>query len=218
MKRLTTKAGKAVLTELWFQCPSGMGMYKPLRLLKIAGPVGIGIYLEPTRAGDAYTPIAHLHSFATEFPTISLTPAVSSQLMSLRGSTAANVAEAFASLTALMPIVGDVPAVSCSDLLRIYEANLAEGRFPVVTAYLPICSAMTTLAAYAGQPETVNAIIKRVADARSSLAESRRSRLDAWMDDVDVLSDQKFVQERVRREIEKHRADGMPHVEFLPVD
>lgn len=215
MKKLTTKAGKLELSELWLGCRSGMGLYEPLRLLKVVGPLVVGIYLEPTRDGGAYTPTAHLHFLGAEFPTIGLTPALKGDLMTVAGTTQQGVAHAFSALVRLASFIADVPGISYSDLQSLYDTHVTDGRFPVVTAYLPTYSAMIGLATFVGHPDDARSIVDRVVATGESLPAKKLSRLDRWKEGLDALLDRDALVRRVQSEKEKHKLNAMPEVALI---
>ncbi|WP_158842944.1 hypothetical protein [Saccharothrix deserti] len=60
------------ITADWAALFPEFSVWRPLRLLRRIGPVLQGISLERTVSAERYSPTAHVHSLAREFPVISL--------------------------------------------------------------------------------------------------------------------------------------------------
>lgn len=63
---------KKQITKEWNEIFPEMGIYKNMWLLKIVGPMAIGILLEIGSNKDYYTPTMHIHDLSDESETISL--------------------------------------------------------------------------------------------------------------------------------------------------
>lgn len=72
------------ITKDWQDEFPGLGVYKPLHLMRRCGPVLVGLCLDRTSSGDAYKPTFHTHCLLRQFPIISLSLAV--QLKTANGT------------------------------------------------------------------------------------------------------------------------------------
>lgn len=104
------------ITKDWQNEFPGLGVYKPLHLLRRCGPILVGLCLNRSSSGNIYKPTFHSHCLLRQFPTISLSLAV--QLKAANGSDAAvsvkfhepNLKESAAKMRALafLPFEGDL--------------------------------------------------------------------------------------------------------------
>jgi hypothetical protein len=67
-----TPAGKKKITADWSAEFPGFGVYKPLYLLRRAGPLLMGIRLQPGSGNEMYRPLFHVHNLARASPNITL--------------------------------------------------------------------------------------------------------------------------------------------------
>lgn len=72
MNSLTPSAKKQITLD-WRSCFPGLGVYRPMHLLRRCGPLLLGILLERDSGNISYRPTFHVHNLAAEFSTITLT-------------------------------------------------------------------------------------------------------------------------------------------------
>lgn len=73
MPQLLTRPVEKRITEDWLREIPSLGIYRPRRLLRRAGPLLIGICLERDSGGDVYKPMFHVHCLGVNAPTVFLT-------------------------------------------------------------------------------------------------------------------------------------------------
>jgi hypothetical protein len=212
--KLSTKATKLAISKDWQGVVSSLGIYKPLHLLELAGPIALGIYLEPSRGADVYTPIGHLHCLAIEFPVISLGVSVSVKDVSMRAHGTEIIAGRWDMLRTAMPLLGERPC-RLSTLWKQYEAGVGDGRFPVVTAYLPVYSAMVATASFFGHEERARKVVSDVEAQLDSLQSDPGGKAEKWKVDVVSLLERERVVATVEREAAKFGLSDLPKVPIL---
>jgi len=65
-------AKKAKVTKDWAALLPSFEVWKPKRLIRMHGPLAMGICLDAVRRPDAYQPYFHIHNLTTSFDVISL--------------------------------------------------------------------------------------------------------------------------------------------------
>ncbi len=73
MGELLTPSKKRSITRDWADRFGGLGVHRPMHLLRLVGPMLQGIALERGRSNDRYLPMSHVHCLANEFSCITLT-------------------------------------------------------------------------------------------------------------------------------------------------
>lgn len=71
MKKFTGAAKRSVMRD-WLELFPGLGEYRPLHMLRRAGPILQGIVLEPLTGNEVYRPLSHVHCLLVETPTVTL--------------------------------------------------------------------------------------------------------------------------------------------------
>jgi hypothetical protein len=67
-----TRAAKSEITSDWSQCFPGLGVYRPMHLLRRTGSLLIGILLERDSGNSCYRPTFHVHCLCRSSSTIYL--------------------------------------------------------------------------------------------------------------------------------------------------
>ena len=154
------------ITEDWAREFPGLGIYKPLWLLRRAGPLLVGVCLERSAAGDLYRPCFHVHFLGREFPCVSLTLATG--LPSGRSDAPGFIPvrrhqETYKAAAAAMagqsplPLAGDL---RLGQVLRAYRAYAATptGQLEPVLLYRDAI----LLTAWAGRPRQARWFLARI--------------------------------------------------------
>lgn len=68
-----TAATRRTITEDWGRAFPNLLPSRPLWLMKLHGPLVVGVCLDRTRSNDRYIPVFHVHNLLRRFPVISLT-------------------------------------------------------------------------------------------------------------------------------------------------
>ena len=67
-----TKALKRTITQDWADCFCGLGVYRPMHLLRRVGPLLMGILLERNSSNRSYMPTFHVHNLCRADSSINL--------------------------------------------------------------------------------------------------------------------------------------------------
>ena len=68
MAEKITLSMKKKITNDWKELYPEMGIYKPMWLMNILGPLVVGLLLHIKSNKDRYIPTLHMHNLAEEFP------------------------------------------------------------------------------------------------------------------------------------------------------
>lgn len=215
MSTITPAVAKAISSD-WGQQLENMGLYKPLHLLKAAGPFLVGVCLEPTRRKDAYTPIAHLHNLGISFPTVSLSLPTTGPLVTVREHEAGRWRQVAEELRASVPVLRVAP-IRVSEIDSLHRAAATSGRFPVFPPYVPIFESLFVLSVFLGEGAFAGGLRDYVSSAlrAAGAVHGRRSmqEWEAWT--AKLLDRPSLIDETIDAESEKHKVKDVPRVEFV---
>lgn len=220
--KLTGKL-KDRITEDWARLLPGLGIYKPMRLLRRTGPLLSGICLERDSGNEAYRPTFHVHVLAEAFPTVSLTLAhylLTEKTRAPETIRATFHEQRYAAACARLQRQAPLPlagSLSCVQVLRAYREYM---QTPIGKCSELLYEDMIAILVWCGQLERATASLREfVKDVRSwpahvladipSGIDGFIQRCRSWIDNPSAL------RTNVEREVVKLEADHLPVADFV---
>ena len=183
-----------------------MGIYKPLHLLRRAGPLLIGIVLERDSSNLSYRPTFHVHSLTSDFSEVSLT--MSQALSTVRTNAPETIdvvrhdakhreAAERLSKQAALPLSGDL---LLSTVVAAYQAYL---RRPT-THYQPeLYEDIALISAWLGEAEQASRVIEEATCAIGSWPENILEAIGGLEEWIAALRDRASRPDEVRADVER---------------
>ena len=209
MKSLTTAAKKQI-TQDWAELFPGMGVYKPLHLLRRVGPLLIGIALETDSSNISYRPTFHVHSLTADFSEVSLT--MSQALATVRTNAPetidvvrhdAKFREAAERLSnqAALPLSGDL---LLSTVVAAYQAYI---RRPT-THYQPeLYEDIALISAWLGEAEQASRVIEEATSVMQSWPQNVLEAIGGLNEWIAALRDRASKPGEIRAAVERRVED-----------
>jgi hypothetical protein len=212
-----TPTVKRKITRDWLGKFPQYGVYKPMWLLRRAGPILLGIILERNRGNDWYYPIFHLHNLASAFPCVSLT--LAHNLKTIKTGSRefieaefheSKYAEAADRLCHQAPL-SCADEIHLSDVLDLYAKGF-ENPFLAVPTLL--YKDIVTILAWAGARKEAREYLDRALIESSQWrpqAIENEGGLDLWRARLEeAINNPDQVRMVVAEEIIKHRLEKIP--------
>ena len=210
-KRLDARSKEAITRDWQKQLPS-MGIHRPMKLLRRAGPMLVGVYLQRDSGGTYYVPTTHVHCLIRPSDNITLAlrrPLGGSRVVhvSRHAEMHADAARRLAEESPI-PLAGDV---DLTVLVDAYTNHIAQptSHFPV-TEYEDIC----LLKAWCGQVAGALQLLDAYRSALSSWPTHVLNEIgkpDQWRDRIAaIVRDREVMEKCVADEIARHNVAGMP--------
>jgi hypothetical protein len=217
--RILTPLLESRITRDWRDRFPGMVEYKPMHLLRCAGPLLLGIALERDSNGSTYRPTFHVHCLARTAPAITLTLAqpLRNELHQAPESIevsrhAAKYSEAADRLKrqSPLPLDGDV---TLEEALAAYENELKSPG--VLRRYQPtVYEDMALVCAWAEQAERAQALVEQARrEVRSwpAYVQAKLGDTDAWAQKLaQDCSDPTRVHATVRNQMRIFALEDLP--------
>lgn len=220
MMTLTTSLRRKI-TEDWARSFPGLGIYKPLHLLRRAGPIVMGIALNRNEAGTHYKPTFHVHVLLKKAPAILLN--LASPLRGRNGVAdliqvkwhEAKFQEAVERMRAscLLPMEGDI---HFEQVLEAFDAWLRSEKWP----YWPqVLEDRLLLCAWARRSEAFALFMR---DAEATLrswplnVQQQIGGIEVWLEKVrKAAAELELLERNVADEIAAHKLERVPAAALL---
>lgn len=206
-----TATMKKKITNDWKELYPSMGIYKPMWLMNILGPLAVGVLLHIKSDKDRYIPTLHVHNLAEEFPVISLGIEITDNNKYISTiSPEGKYKDIATSLNtkAIIPLEGDIDISLIIDNLTKYCDRLPDGPKLEVFKY------MLYIARWSGE-EVIISEVEKYIKSKISLFKvdmlERSGGVDVWFNNLkESTQDTKKLRETVNQQIIELKLDKLP--------
>lgn len=221
-----TPTMKRRYTADWAALFPDLGVYKPMWLLRRAGPLLQGVLLERNSGGESYLPTFHVHCLARSFPVVSLT--LCTRLTSPRTGVEQSIrsfshdelyreaAERLRSQS-LLKLEGPL---RLSDVLAAFRSHM---RTPTGRYSSYALDDMLRLMVICGKKKEALSALDRSCDeilswpSNVTWNEFLAPSMEAWREDCKKwIANPDILRKIVQEQIETHKVGKLPVVELLP--
>lgn len=211
MRQKITPTLKKKVTNEWNELFPSMGIYKPMWLMNILGPLAIGVLLHIKSDNDRYIPTLHLHNLSEQSPNVSLGVEITDKNKYIStissGDKYKEIAQSLVS-KALIPLAGDVELNLILDNLKRYCNSLPNG------PKLEIFKFMGYIAGWCGVDSVVDEVLTYIKSEISLFEEGMLERtggVDKWFNNLkESIKDNKKLKETAGKQILELELDKLP--------
>ncbi|MBW3623369.1 MAG: hypothetical protein KY468_08165 [Armatimonadetes bacterium] len=218
-----TPAQKKQITKDWQSRFPGFAVYKTMWLLRRAGPLVIGVNLNPGFGNFDYLPLFHVHNLARPWDTISLN--LRQELLTDRGAPMAYIPsqkheekweDAVRRMyeQAPLPLEGDVPL---SQVVQAYKNYILK---PVALGASRLYEDVISLLCWCGYldeaKEFLEETCREIIHWPQYIWDKKSEGIEGWRDRMlKVIEDPERVKTTVQERITRHKLEKIPASELI---
>ena len=211
MKSKLTPSMKSKITKGWNTHFPEMGIYKPMWLMNICGPLAVGIILQDKFDKTVYTPLLHIHNLCLDFPAVSFGVSIETENVPVSDSEEAYIAciSKLKSET-YIPLEG---TIDLNELLMNMKSYFSKAWYKS-----ELLSYMIYLAAWSGSESVFHDIYSYVTEKIEGCNEIMqvKNRKEKWLSSIPHdLSCTDTLRKKVKEQEEKLKLTKLPHREMI---
>ena len=211
MRKSLTSALKKQITQKWNEQFPGLGVYKPMWLMNICGPLAVGIALLVKSDKTVYEPVFHIHNLCKDSEAISLNVPIDA-LYIYADDTRNEYLEVSRKFkeNIYIPINGDVSLTALMENLKKY--------FDITCFKANLLQIMVYLAVWSGKEEIYDDVKHFVGNKLNDCPEMfgteivRKEFIETLPKSIDECEKMRAI---VREQEEKLKLTKLPHREMI---
>lgn len=211
MKSKLTPSMKNKITKGWNTHFPGMGIYRPMWLMNICGPLAVGILLQDKYDKTVYTPLLHIHNLCLDFSAVSLGVSIETENIPVSDDE-----EVYTGCISKLKKGTYIPLEGTIDLNGLLMSMKAY--FSKAWYKSELLSYMIYLAAWSGAGSVFDDIYSYVTEKIEDCNEIMqvRNRKEKWLSSIPHdLSCTDTLRKKVKEQEDKLKLADLPHREMI---